>query len=62
MSKVDNIYIEKEDYYILRITSKKYGVFDFKINKEDYGKCKQYHWAVNRFNRKSQEDYFYGGK
>lgn len=57
--KILNCYIKYDDYYILRIESRKYGIFDFKIDNEDYEKCKKYHWSVNRFNRKSEIDYFY---
>lgn len=55
----DNIYIEKDSYYILRIESLKHGIFDFKIDKEDYIKCKKYHWNVNLFTDKKTIGKYY---
>lgn len=59
-SKIDNVYIEKDDYYILRIESKKHGVFDFLIDKEDYERCREYHWSVNKHKSPlNTKKYFY---
>lgn len=58
-TKIPNIYIKDDDHYILKITSLKYGEFNFKLDEEDYDRCKEYHWSVNKYNRKSETGYFY---
>ena len=41
-----NEYITNEEYTTLRVTSEKYGVFDFLIDNDDVERVKQYHWGV----------------
>ena len=55
----ENEYIECEDYCILRVLSKKYGKFDFLIDKHNIEKCKMYHWNISKYYGKSSGDYFY---
>ena len=55
----ENEYIECEDYCILRVSSKKYGKFDFLIDKHNIEKCKMYHWNISKYYGKSSGDYFY---
>lgn len=41
-----NQYVLKEDYAILRITSRTKGIFDVLIDIEDIEKCKKYTWGL----------------
>lgn len=43
MTKHPNEYIKQEDYTILRITSEKYGIYDFLIDDNDVERIKEYH-------------------
>ena len=47
--KIENKYVEHEDYVELVITSKKHGVFHIKLDSEDYTKVSKYHWSINAF-------------
>jgi hypothetical protein len=47
-----NEYISKGEYTILRLTSEKYGEFDFLIDNEDVDKCKNFHWSLERIFQK----------
>lgn len=57
--KIPNEYIFKGDYTILRIYSRKYGKFDFKIDNDDVEKCKMFHWCLNRYYGVAKGEYYY---
>lgn len=59
MKRIENKYINIGDYTLLVITSNKFGVFNIKIDNDIVDKCKEHHWLINTFNRKTQRDYFY---
>jgi len=46
--KVINVYIEHEDYYVLRITNCKKETADCFIDKEDYEKVKEERWTIKK--------------
>ena len=55
-----NIYIEKDGYFILKIINSKHGDFDFLISKEDYNKCNDFVWSINKYGRnKITKPYYY---
>jgi len=43
---VKNKWIEYEDYVELNIENPTHGIFNLKIDLEDYEKCRQYHWNI----------------
>ena len=55
----ENEYIVQNEYCILRVTSKKYGEFDFLIDKNSIEKCKLYHWHVSKYYGECKGDYYY---
>lgn len=60
--KIPNEYIKIDNNTtILKITSKKYGVFEVLIDTELVNKCKEFHWSANRFKDKKHngKHYFY---
>lgn len=60
MFKTKNLYIEYDDYYILKIISRKHGEFDVYISKESFDLCKKYNWNINRYKRtKNQLNVYY---
>lgn len=52
--KYPNEYIKTEDYTILRITSEKFGVFDFLIDDEDVERIQQYQWSIFHVDKPKQ--------
>lgn len=53
MIKHKNIYTKKDNNYtILKVTSDKFGIFDFIIDNEDVQRVNEYHWGI--FAAKSQ--------
>lgn len=58
--KIENKYIEKIDHYELVITSRKHGVFNIKIDKDNYDKVVKYHWNINRYgSKRNTRPYYY---
>lgn len=51
---IKNEYIDMEDFYILRITSDKHGVFDIKIDNDVVVRCMEHHWSINSFKNDSK--------
>lgn len=49
--------LTNEEYGIIRITSGKFGVFDFKIDLDDVERCSQYSWHILRGG--DYKNYFY---
>ena len=56
--KVENSFIECDDYAEIVIHSKKHGDYHFKIDKEDVDKCKKLHWRLSRFKTKSDTGFY----
>lgn len=53
--KLENIYIEENDYTKLIINSPMYGKFEFLLDNEDVQRVKLYHWCIFHATNKNKE-------
>lgn len=58
MKRIENSFIEHQDYCEIVVHSRKHGDWYFKIDKEDFEKCKNIHWSLTRFKTKTYNGFY----